>query len=822
MRNTLLLVAVLVAVLLAIGLLAFSTWRGSPADPDVRSTSPAAAETPGTRRDAASGADVVAPESIASATAQDRTLATEPTEPAAAPALPKTDTTIVGRCVDFDGRPLARVRIGIRSPRGVDAETDEDGRFHIVCAADATELASVSLRASGRCVVKSERDVPLVPHTENDAGEWRLERGGSIAGKVIDSDGRPVDGARVLTTRGYDVVLDDARRQDVWSDEADTHTGASGAFELEGVKPGRVRVWATQRRFYNAVSDAFDLRADEERRDVELVLEPEAPEDGVDLQVLLPDGSPCADARVMCEYAATNVSGSTSVPCDAQGRGHFRLIVGARHDFRASDRAGLHGEAVVTGVERGHPPIVLRLGTAESTVLVVVDEADQQVATARALLRRHHEGGSNAHSIARGSGGAKGRFNFVAPSGRWSVEASAEGFEALELGPFESDAAPKELRATLKRLPGLVGRVLADGKPVANASVSEGHQVSRTTKLLVNDFPAEREFQRGSSATSDADGRFVLYPEHSGELLVRAEAPGFAPTVVGPILYDATRGKDGVDVELLLGGTLEGRVLLPAGESAAGTIVGASCGDGFAQTTRTGSDGVYRFERLTPGRWLVKRCEKEISPHSTTSSSMSGDEEVAALPWNVLVQDGETVRFDLDLRSDPRPHARGRLSVGGRPLAGWNVLAHTSGDTWGESGDAITDELGEFDVHSPSPGAGFLSLESRIDAQCHRAFYIPTEWGPRELVVERDFPGGRVALSRAPSQDTSGWFELATKDAVTGGQWELRVELAPGASRVLEDVPAGEWTVMPIGVEGASVYDPLQVRAGETATYVVP
>lgn len=821
MRNTLPLVAVLVVV----ALFAFFAWRGSEAEPDVRSTAPTTAEptakhVDGAPESAAVAPAIVAPENVSDGEPNDRTLAAQPSD--SEPASPTAETTIVGRCVDFDGQPLALVRIGIRHPRAVDAETDADGRFRILCTADTAQRARVTLRAGRRWVVTAEREVLLVQHSVNDVGEWRLERGGLVAGRVVDSDGRPVEGARVVPTRGVDVLLDGARRQDVWSDEADTRTDAAGVFELEAVQPGRVRVWATKSRFFNAVGDAFDLRAEEERRGLELVLEPEAPEDGVDIHVLLPDGTPCTDAQVRCEYTAPSISGTTFVPCDDQGRGYFRLVVGALHDFRATDRGGKFGEAVVTGVERGHPPIVLRLGSAERTVLRVVDEAGALVPSASATIYRIRDNGRSGSSADRGRGDEPGRFTFVPPTGRWLVGVRAPGFESLELGPFEPEERPKELLATLTRVPGLAGRVLADGKPIANASVQEGHDIASNVTLIVDTFPADREFTRGSSTTTDADGRFVLYPEESGELLLRAEGPGFAPTIVGPIVYDAARGADGVEIELLRGATLEGRVLLPAGESAAGTIVGVSCGDGFARTARTGSDGAYRFERLTPGRWFVRRCMEEISPHSSTSSSMFGDEAAAELPWNVQLQDGETVRFDLDLRVDPRPRARGRFSIAGRPLAGWDVVAQTTGDTWGDNGATHTDEHGAFDVRAASAGSGFLTLHQRIDDAENRVLSIPIDWGPSELVLEHDLPGGRVQLSRAPSNEPSRWFGFTAKDAATGGSWELNVQLAPGASRTLEDVPVGEWIVTPTGVAGTSVYDALQVRAGETATYAVP
>ncbi len=150
-------------------------------------------------------------------------------------------------------------------------------------------------------------------------------------------------------------------------------------------------------------------------------------------------------------------------------------------------------------------------------------------------------------------------------------------------------------------------------------------------------------FERGTAKTDD-QGRFEVSADLDGEFVLRAGQVGWSDGEVGPL--SAAILERELDIELSIGGALEGTVRVPAGQSLAGRVVVIHRGDGRPRSVRTASDGSYRFEGLMPGPWQVLGRDEEIDPHTTRYSSYGGDE---SLVWNCRVEVGRTTRFDLEL-----------------------------------------------------------------------------------------------------------------------------------------------------------------------------
>lgn len=750
-----------------------------------------------------------------------------PEEAASSAALPSVApsaaTSVVGRFVDASGAPLEGVEVQSLGRDVPTERSDADGRFRIAFDGPLENAVhSITLSAKAPRHVAAEREVALELGRETELGDWRLELGGVLSGHVVDAGGGAVADARVLTTRVTEIDREFARRNEVWSSECETRTDARGAFRLGAVPPGRVRAWAAKPRFLNAIGEPLDLRAGEELAGLELVLEPEGPEDGLDITVLRPDGTPCPNASVEYEYNGERYGGSGSQDCDSQGRLHFVFRVRTPHDFRAVDGDNQHALAFAEGVVPGSPPLVLRLGEARQFVLEVVSASGEPVRSFQAqLVDARTNGGDDLGASLRASTGTPGRAVAIVPPHAFSVRVTAAGFANATLGPFEPDAVPELVRAELRALPGLRGRVLAGDRPLAGASVSSARSLESNVVMTVNGFPAERQFSGSGETVTADDGSFALYPKTRGEVWVRAERLGHAPTIVGPIAFDPEVGRDGVELVLGRGGAIEGRVLLPGDEDPAGVIVGASCGDGRAQTTRVDRDGGFRFEHLMPGRWLVTRCDAELSPHSTSTTTRRGAAP-NGLPWNCLVREGELTRFDLDLRVDPRPRARGRLAIGGEPLAGWSVTARTESAVYDPPGQAETDADGRFDVRAPSAGVGALSFQSPGEGDAWRTVIVALTWSPGEFVWERDFAAGRLELSRTAASALDDSYQLRWSAPAESASFEIVTPLSPGGSRVFERLPAGTWKLSRWHDEAWHDQGTVEIRPNETARATLP
>ncbi|NLS91034.1 MAG: hypothetical protein GXX96_02465 [Planctomycetaceae bacterium] len=138
-----------------------------------------------------------------------------------------------GTAVDEDGQPIpeALVRVqntwsGAWNYFGVLGKTytDEKGQFEIWCSADKAVLSGEPWLRVSKQGYGAEYFWGLL--AKDSMGTLTVPRGGTIRGKVVDTNGNSVSGCEVLA-------------QDVWPNEIDeTVTNEQGEYELKGV-PGK-------------------------------------------------------------------------------------------------------------------------------------------------------------------------------------------------------------------------------------------------------------------------------------------------------------------------------------------------------------------------------------------------------------------------------------------------------------------------------------------------------------------------------------------------------------------------------------------------------
>ena len=113
-------------------------------------------------------------------------------------------STLAGRVVDAaDGKPLAGVRVVARGQGGEFlARSGPDGRYAM------RGLSPQSYRVSA----EDDRFVPWSRTVAVAAGQAEtqdvpLTRGATLAGRVVDEEGRPIEGATVMVSRGGEDVF---------------------------------------------------------------------------------------------------------------------------------------------------------------------------------------------------------------------------------------------------------------------------------------------------------------------------------------------------------------------------------------------------------------------------------------------------------------------------------------------------------------------------------------------------------------------------------------------------------------------------------------
>jgi hypothetical protein len=309
-------------------------------------------------------------------------------------------------------------------------------------------------------------------------------------------------------------------------------------------------------------------------------------------------------------------------------------------------------------------------------------------------------------------------------------------------------------------MPGIRGVVTANRRPVAGASVVVHAVADPRWFQEFNDFIVTLRPGTLAEAKTNPDGTFALYPARADRVLVRVMAEGFAPAESKPFDYEPKEGVEGVSIAVGPGGTIEGRVVDPTGGDPAGTIVGISRGDTYGRTIRVGSDGKYRFERLTPGPWEVVIREEEILPGRNSSS---GGGPAKPIPFNCRVVEGETTVFDLTLPGAPAV-IRGRILIDGEAPGAWKAGLYRPGssltsvaetDVGADGSFTLRAEEGDWRLLVTSPGGTHVSTvvvaELRLAGEV--AWECSYRTGPLDYERPKEVPASSKLYHRFETDD---------------------------------------------------------------------
>ena len=732
-----------------------------------------------------------------------------PLEPVAAAAPETFQAAFTGRFLDAFGDSLEGVEVTASLGEGRAASLS-DGRFQLELELPPEQRERTLPLLATLSGYESRRLEPVAqPAGIFDLGDIVLGRGGVVLCTVVDGDGLPVPSARVLITAVL-ATFSLPRSTPPPDPFVEGITDEAGQCRLEGVPEGDVRVWAGGEGTLWAFREVRVVAS--RQIEVELLLARLDREDAIELVVLAPGGEPVPFARIQYHYHREGTSGSGGGAADGQGRYRHQLHMRVPHDFTGADPNDRYRPALARQVPPGARGRVLQLEEQRGLALHVSDLGGAPVLSFSA--RTEMISGEQRLPVQRLDAVPEdeGVLQLLLPTGSFDLEVQADGYQTERLGPFDPSRIGARLELRLTPLPGVRGRVVDEaGGPVAGAELGLHRALRDGYDLTVNGFPCRSDRGAASNATSDDDGRFELTLRESGRFYLRAEARGFAPAESGPLELEAQVGARELVLVLGQGGGLEGSVLMPPGESPAGVIVGISRGDGHGETQRTDAKGSYRFERLTPGRWLVERRSEELSRNRTSSSSSNADEP-QSIPWSCEVWPGRTTHFDLDLRGKDRTIVEGHLFFSGAPCSGWQVsLLSRTGPTLDQD---VLDSQGHFRMAVDD--AGEYTLQFFGSWEEPPFLFLRQELEPWDGVLrwEHDLPVGRVegriaaSLIGAETRLTLRW---SGPEGI-----EVTSHFAPQANGtfLLRGVPAGAAALSLSGSAEESSTKELSVPAG--------
>ncbi len=207
--------------------------------------------------------------------------------------------------VTTDGKPLAgaTVSFGI-SDLPEDYKTDDSGKVTIGALPSAPMVVSVT----GGNKAKVMKNVNLASSAETSL-EVSLADGGSVSGKVLDAQGKPVAGCGINAYPGTDGT------------PIAYVQSADGSYKIENLPlVGKIRMYAT-RTSYAPYSQWIDLSAAQRDRSFDIKLDLKPPGGSVEGTVVDANDKPLSDAIVTCYDLGSD--DSHHVKTDAAG--HFRI-----------------------------------------------------------------------------------------------------------------------------------------------------------------------------------------------------------------------------------------------------------------------------------------------------------------------------------------------------------------------------------------------------------------------------------------------------------------------------------------------------------------
>lgn len=671
---------------------------------------------------------------------------------------------IAGRVV-AEGDPVAGAAVALigSDPEPVRAATDERGEFDFGPRPAGTYVVVAETPGRAGALVAVDLRKPVVP--ERIA---RLELALSpcrrmVVGRVTDAAGLAIAGARV----SFDVA-------GVLSTVAD----ANGRYRL--CRPERagltVDVGAP-----GYGTRTLEARWSQDTAHLDVVLLPEVTLEGT--VVAADTGRPLGGATVLLTQGRTSLPAWTVVRADAQGRYRVAGVAQGAHTLAAFAGDYRSVDTLPVTVEAGERRTGLLLRV-ESTAIVrgrVLEEDGRGVAGATVTASaRGREYRVTAVSQRDGSFVLSG----VAHGGN-VVDVHPHGLASTLIEVASGDA--RELVLSVPSTGTLCGRVLRDGKPLADIEV------------VASGAPSD-------GAVTDSDGRFVIrgVPPGTQQVSVRgARGAHFEPAHVAA----ETGAVTNVELAGRPAAVVSGRVVDRGGKPLADLRVslratpGARDAPGLGYSmTATGSDGEFTFASVPPGRYQIAVRDRLIGmPGILAEASLTvsaGDDAVSLSEIEVEEPRMTITGYVTDASGKPRAHVGVRVQRASlRQRAG--LWAGPQAWTGADGRFLITNlPAGDYSVHA-STVHGEEAIAAKVPAGGHVALQLAASGA-----VE-----GRLVDFRA-------WPRVTAKRL--DGPLVIRTVLADGGAFRFPDLPPGTYALV-ASAPGEAAGTVVQIAAGGTA-----
>jgi protocatechuate 3,4-dioxygenase beta subunit len=711
-----------------------------------------------------------------------------------------------GKVVDGQGNPVvgAEVRAagyelgqmawqwGVQvsnSPRAL-ATSGPDGRFEIAGLAPREDWLLYAVKPP----LVDEPGEPLALRAGVPPSEvvLRLVTGCVVAGRVIDGDGKPVEGVQIWV-----------QSQDQRTGSAMTaRTAVDGTFRVEGVPAAALWVSAHNSRSGSHVNQQIErLKPGEVREGIELTL---ASGSSAVTGVLVDEqGKPAARVRM----TATSARGTTSQTMTSD-EGHFRfegLQAGQVTLFAGIGNDNVQLEQVTAPAQ----DLRLTWKRVSSAVIegVVVDPQGNPVPICRVNVRAASKG--RASRFPEGlampmMGNAQGE---IAVNGWFRRQVQGEGpYQVVVSMPQDGVGRPLNLRSR-------VHDVASAAESPVTVRLEPGLEVAgRVVDHQGRGVAGVRVATQNIGTTTDAEGRFSIGGLGEGDAAIQARPK--APFVT-PAPVPASPGDRDVVVRLVTGLPIAGTLVYANGDPVKNAWVQASWqgpGGSGNLSDQPDAEGRFRVEGVPPdvvARVMVQTWGQDGSsaaPPRTIEGVRPGTEDLrieigrgVAVSGTALDSDGKPVKeawVQISVADKPGSEVYAEVKPDGRfeaigiePGATVNLILYLqSGGTVGETVTVQAPASGIKLVRPPT-----MTLRGQLRGSLGRSkwrVWAWTEGEPRRHAHAKEVDGqGRFSLENvthkgpwriaasAPDDDRYG-----LSDPVDAGGRDAMVDLRTGRS----------------------------------------
>jgi protocatechuate 3,4-dioxygenase beta subunit len=552
--------------------------------------------------------------------------------------------TLTGRVVhseegeETDARPvLPRAGVSVRlsiTVEGLDPilrelQTEPDGRFSFAALTPGAKLR-LEVDEPGSALIAVAFALPEPQGGRRvDLGDVYLDPAHALRVRVVDATGSPIAGARVQVRPSSALQGLDSADIDTCLRELEPDGG--GEYVLERIPPGYHPVYATapgrvalHRDLETPHGEPHVVELERARR--------------ITGRVLTAGGEPIAGARLRSGQADDRFAPATL----ADASGWF--------DFDNAELKGLQLRATADGftevsrwVDEDTDQFEFHLVREAVVSGRVVREEDggaiesAYVSVADVRADRHSRASAYAYTD------SSGRFELrKVPPGDYQLEARSEDRVpvAQHLGPV---AAGERVVDVIVRLPPglrLRGRVtdMATGEPIAGVRLD----------FLQAQEPASPNVK--GQRESQIDGCFELRGLASGPVEIQTEAEAYLE-VLTTVEVQADESPE-LDLRLVRGGVVEGRVLGPEGAGLEGVDVSLlATNTGTGRSASTDEGGHFRFDGLAADSYRLSIAHDEFAFEEREGIEVAPGRdavgiEVRLQPWHGAVVRGRVLGLD--------------------------------------------------------------------------------------------------------------------------------------------------------------------------------